>query len=219
VAEADLLRHYPKSKRNVDERVQQVDERVREISMQFGEEYFDGSRIYGYGGYNYHPRFWTDTVRYIKEHYALPDGAHLLDVGSAKGFMLHDFKDQWPDMTVAGIDVSEYAYKNSLQDVRPFLRIGNATELPFEDDAFDLVISINTVHNLPERECKQALKEIMRVTRQHAFVVVDAWRSEEERERLQKWVLTAQTYMHADDWLKLFKEVDYTGDYYWTTVD
>ena len=219
MAEVDLLTHYPKSKRNVDERVQQVDETAREISMQFGKEYFDGGRIYGYGGYNYHPRFWSQTVRHIKEYYALADDAHLLDVGSAKGFMLHDFKDQWPDMTVAGIDISKYAYENSMQDIRPFLQIGNATELPYEDDSFDLVISINTVHNLQEAECKQALKEIMRVTRQHAFVIVDAWRTEEERERLQRWVLTARTYMHADDWLKLFEDVGYTGDYYWFTVD
>ena len=219
MAEVDLLRYYPKSKRNVEERVERADAKVREISMQFGEDFFDGSRIYGYGGYSYHPRFWGETVRHIKKHYGLADDAHLLDVGSAKGFMLHDFMQQFPDMTVAGIDISQYAYDNSIVSVRPFLRVGNAIEVPFADDSFDIVISINTVHNLPEIECKQALREIMRVTRKHAFIVVDGWKTEEERERLQRWVLTARTYMHVDDWEQLYKEVNYTGDYYWFTVD
>ena len=29
------------------------------------------------------------------------------------------------------------------------------------------------------------------------------------------WVLTALTFMHVDDWKKVFAEVGYTGDYYW----
>ena len=76
-------------------------------------------------------------------------------------------------------------------------------------------MSINTVHNLPLAECKQALREIQRVSRGHAFIVVDAWRTEEERRRMQAWNLTALTYMHARDWENLFAEVGYTGDYWW----
>ena len=33
--------------------------------------------------------------------------------------------------------------------------------------------------------------------------------------RMMKWNLTALTYMHVDDWVKLFEEVGYKGDYYW----
>jgi ubiquinone/menaquinone biosynthesis C-methylase UbiE len=93
--------------------------------------------------------------------------------------------------------------------------VGNAKELPFDDNSFDLVISINTVHNLPFEECKQALREIQRVTRKSAFVTMDAWRNEEERERMLKWNLTALTYMSVEDWERLFDEVGYQGDYYW----
>jgi hypothetical protein len=81
------------------------------------------------------------------------------------------------------------------------------------------VLSLNTIHNLPLDQCKQALREIQRVSRAHAFIVVDAWRTEEEHQRLQQWVLTAQTYMHVDDWGKLFREVGYTGDYFWFIVE
>jgi SAM-dependent methyltransferase len=215
VAEINLLDQYPRSKRSIDERGTQVTEADRELSRQFGRDYFDGSRLHGYGGYNYHPRFWQATVRRIRDHYRLADDARLLDVGCAKGFMLHDFKELMPKLTVAGIDVSEYAIANALETVKPYLRVGNAKELPYPDQSFDLVTAINTIHNLPREECKQALREIQRVSRGHAFVMVDAWRTEEERVRLQKWVLTAKTYVHVDDWKKLFAEVGYTGDYFW----
>ena len=139
----------------------------------------------------------------------------MLDVGCAKGFMLHDFKELMPNLTIAGIDISDYAIEHAIKTVKPFLRVGNARELPYEDNSFDLVISINTVHNVPLKECQQALREIQRVTRQHAFVTMDAWRTEDEKERLLKWNITALTYMHVDDWKKLFEEVGYQGDYFW----
>jgi len=215
MAEIDLLKYYPQSKRNIDDRIEQVDFKVREISMQFGKEYFDGDRIYGYGGYGYHPRFWTDTVKYIKEIYELPEDAKVLDVGCAKGFMMHDFKLFMPDMEILGVDISEYAIENGIETMKPFVQVANAKELPFEDNQFDLVLGINVIHNLPQEECKQALQEIQRVSKKNTFVMVDAWRTEEERVRLQNWVLTAKTYMQVNDWITFFEEANYTGDYYW----
>ena len=129
--------------------------------------------------------------------------------------MMHDFKQMLPRMTIAGIDISTYAAQHAILDMMPFICMGDARELPYPDNAFDLVISINTVHNLPMDECKRSLREIQRVSRQHAFVTVDAWRNEEERERMMMWNLTALTYMHVDAWKELFAEVGYTGDYYW----
>jgi SAM-dependent methyltransferase len=215
--EVDLLDLYPKSSRTgkVGERAIHISDEQREISRQFGKEYFDGDRMYGYGGYNYHPRFWQGVVRNVRDYYNLAEDAGLLDVGCAKGFMLHDFKELMPNLTVAGIDISEYAIENALASVKPFLRVGNAKELPYEDNSFDLVTSINTIHNLSLEECKQALSEIERVSCRHAFVQVDAYRTEEEKKRLERWVLTCRTYMHVDEWRRLFEEVGYTGDYYW----
>jgi SAM-dependent methyltransferase len=215
MGEINLLDLYPRSKRPIDERGRLITEEHRKIARQFGKEYFDGDRLYGYGGYNYHARFWTDTVKRFRDYYQLAEEAAVLDVGCAKGFMMHDFKQLMPKMTIAGIDVSQYAYDHALEDMKPFIRIGDAKALPYAGKSFDLVISINTIHNLPLEDCKQVLREIQRVSGRHAFITVDAWRNAGEYERLTKWNLTALTYMHVDDWKKILDEVGYQGDYYW----
>ncbi len=80
-------------------------------------------------------------------------------------------------------------------------------------------MSINSVHNLPLELLKKALTEIERVSRKWKYITVDAWRNEQERENLYKWVLTAETMMHVEDWKKLFDEIGYTGDYWWFIAD
>ena len=215
MAEVNLLDLYPRSKRPIEERGKLVTEEHREIARQFGKEYFDGDRLYGYGGYYYNPRFWQATVRRFRDYYQLAEDASVLDVGCGKGFMLRDFKELMPNLTIAGIDISDYGIEHAMETVKPFLRVGNARELLYEDNSFDLVISINTIHNLPLVECQQALREIQRVSRKHAFITVDAWRTEEEHERMMKWNLTALTYMHVDEWKRVFEEVGYQGDYFW----
>jgi SAM-dependent methyltransferase len=215
LAEINLLDRYPRSTRPITTRATEVTPDIRARAAQFGKEYFDGDRMHGYGGYHYHPRFWTETVKRLRDHYGLKEDAQLLDVGCAKGFMLHDFRLLMPNSTVAGIDVSEYAITNAIETMKPHVRVGNAVKLPFPDRSFDLVTAINTIHNLDVDGCKRALREIQRVTRGAAFIVVDAWRTEEERRQLENWVLTCRTHMHVDAWKDLFDEVGYTGDYYW----
>ena len=215
MAEINLMEKYPRTKRNIDERGNEKTEEDRAIARKFGREFFDGERRHGYGGFSYHPRFWTGVVQDMVNHYKLTEKSKILDVGCGKGFMLYDFKKALPSITVRGIDISEYAIENAMEDMKPYLSVGNAKNLGmFKDKEFDLVISINTVHNLPLAECKQALREIERVGKK-AFIINDAWRNNEEKERMIKWNLTGLTYMHVDDWKKLFKEVGYTGDYFW----
>jgi ubiquinone/menaquinone biosynthesis C-methylase UbiE len=216
--ETNLMVHYPSGKGRATERLA-ITEQDKRISKQFGRDYFDGDRRHGYGGFSYHPRFWTDTVRHIRDVYQLPDDAAILDIGCAKGFMLYDFMLLMPKVRLAGIDVSNYAIENALEPIRPFVQVGDAKALPYGDDSFDLVLSINTIHNLPYEECKQSLQEIQRVSRKHAFVMVDGFRTEQQRQAMLQWVLTAETMLSTEDWLKLFAEAGYTGDYAWWTVE
>jgi len=213
--EVDLLRNYPKAKRDLNARAAAKTEADRAIARRFGKDFFDGDRRTGYGGFSYDPRFWSPVVPEIIEHFDLVAGDSVLDVGCAKGFMLFDLLTELPGLQVGGIDVSEYAVANALEPVARFLRVGSADSLPFPDDSFDVVISINTIHNLDLAGCKKALTEIERVARRGSFITVDAFRNSKEEERMTQWNLTAKTILSVEDWIRLFDDVDYTGDYYW----
>ncbi len=216
--EINLLDTHPKTVRDYDKRAREKTPEVIRIAKQFEREFFDGERKYGYGGFIYDGR-WKSVAKRMREYYQLPENAAILDIGCAKGFMLYDFKELMPDCTIAGIDVSQYAIANALPSVRPFLRLGSAEKLPYPDKSFDLVVSINSIHNLPVDKLKNALREVERVSRGHSYITVDAWRNEEERQNLFKWVLTAETMMSVDDWKKFFEEVGYHGDYFWFIAD
>ncbi|MBN1788058.1 MAG: class I SAM-dependent methyltransferase [Sedimentisphaerales bacterium] len=213
--EIDLLIDYPKTKRQVKERGAEKTEQDRAIARQFGEEFFDGDRKHGYGGYNYNPRFWQPVVPAFQRHFGLTAKSSVLDVGSGKGFMMHDIAEMIPGITVKGVDISEYAIENTIEDMKPHVQVANAKKLPFENNSFDVVISINTVHNLERDECAQALKEIERVSRKNSFITVDAYHNDEEKELMEAWNLTAKTVMHVDEWKQFFEKIGYTGDYFW----
>ena len=213
--ETDLLVNYPKTKRNVKERGASKTEEDRAIARKFGKEFFDGDRRHGYGGFSYFPRFWQPVIPTFQEHFGLTAASSVLDVGCGKGFMLHDLAEMIPGITIRGVDISEYAVENAIEDMKPHVRVANARDLPFADKSFDVVISINTVHNLDRDECAVALSEIERVSRGKGFVTVDAYRSEEEKELMYAWNLTAKTIMHEDEWVAFFEQAGYTGDYYW----
>jgi SAM-dependent methyltransferase len=215
--EIDLLKNYPKAKRNLEERLASKSDADRTIARKFDREFFDGDRKHGYGGFNYMPRFWQPVIPTFKEYWNLTKDSSLLDVGCAKGFMLHDLTSLIPGINVRGVDISEYAIDNAIDSMKPYTQVANAIQLPFPDDSFDVVISINTIHNLDLEECGKALQEIERVSKGKSFITVDAYRNEEEKERMYAWNLTAKTIMSVDEWIKFFKEVNYNGDYFWFT--
>lgn len=213
--EIDLLVNYPKTKRNLEERLASKTEADRAIARQFGREFFDGDRNHGYGGFSYISRFWQPVIPTFQKYWGLTANSSLLDVGCAKGFMLHDFAELIPGITLKGVDISQYAIENAMADMKPHVQEANATYLPFPDKSFDAIISINTIHNLEREECGKALQEIERVSRGKSFITVDAYRNEQEKERMYAWNLTAKTIMSVDEWIIFFKEVGYTGDYFW----
>ncbi|GAA6185401.1 class I SAM-dependent methyltransferase [Aliiglaciecola sp. NS0011-25] len=213
--EIDLLRNYPKTKRNTQARSEEKTDAVRAIARQFGQQFFDGDRQYGYGGFKYFSRFWQPVVPDIQQQYGLNNTSSVLDVGCAKGFFLYDLKQLIPGINAKGIDISEYAIAHAKEEIKDDVACGCATELPYADNTFDFVMSVNTVHNLERDQCGRALAEIMRVSKGNAFITVDAFRNAEEEERMFEWNLTAKTIMHVDQWKAFFDEVGYTGDYFW----
>ena len=215
--EVNLLDRYPRAKRDIASREAAVPSQ-REVAKRFGKEYFDGDRGQGYGGYRYDGR-WEPIAERMRDFYGLRAGHRILDVGCAKGFLLHDFRRMMPGVRVAGVDISEYAIVHAMDDVRPFLTLGTADALPFPDATFDLVVSINTAHNLERPRCVQAVRELERVSRRAKYLQVDSWLTEEQRIKFERWQLTALTYSDPDGWRNLLAEAGYTGEYYWTLTE
>lgn len=208
----DLMYKYPKPTNRLQER-DKPSEHEKTIAGRFGREFFDGDRKHGYGGFIYNPIYWTDTIKVIIEYFNLTNDSSILDVGCAKGFMLADIKKVLPNITIAGIDISEYAIENSHETVRNHLQVADCKNLPFENNSFDLVISINTIHNLYENDCEQAVKEIQRVSKKDSYIVVDGWETESEKIDLERWVLTAKTILSKKEWEELFTRTGYSGTY------
>jgi len=215
--EINLLSALPKVKRNVKARLQAKDPAVIRISKQYGPEYFDGPRDYGYGGYRYDGR-WIPVAKDMVKHFNLKAGDRVLDVGCAKGFLVKDLMAVCPGLEVFGLDISDYALKHCEPEVIGRLHKGSADDLPFPDNSFDAVISINAIHNFDRAGVLKAMKELQRVSKGRGYVQVDSYYTPEEKALFLDWVLTAEFHDYPEGWIKLFKEANYTGDYYWTLV-
>ena len=213
--EVNLMKNYPYSKRDISGRLASKTNEDKRIARQFGKEFFDGSRSHGYGGFSYNSRFWEPVVPTFQKHWQLNKDDSILDVGCAKGFMIYDMQRMISGLEVFGIDISQYAIDNAKEEVRNYCKVANATNLPFEDKSVDVSISITSLHNLEEKELVKALLEIERVSKRGSFITLDAYRNNEEKDRMEAWNLTAKTVMHVDSWVELFHDVGFTGDYYW----
>lgn len=218
MAEVNLLRRYPRSKRNITKRAEAQSPENIALSRQYGQAYFDGTRDTGYGGYRYDGR-WVPIAEDIVQHFGLKPGQRVLDVGGAKGFLVKDLMKACPGLEAFGLDISEYAVMNCEPEVVGRMHLGDCRKLPFPDGSFDAVISINAIHNVDRADCIRALREIQRLSRGRAYVQVDSYRTPEEKELFLSWVLTAYTHDYPEGWKRIFAEAGYTGDYYWTIVE
>lgn len=213
-----LLDSLPKPKRNIEKRLESKDPKVIAIAKQYGQLYWDGPRDYGYGGYYYDGR-WRSVAKDIIDIYELKDGHRILDVGCGKGFLLKDLLLENKNLNVFGLDISQYAINNSEEEVFGRIHLGTAESLPFPDNSFDFVISLNTIHNFKRNNAIKAVKEIERVSKGKSFIQVDSFYNEKQKEIFESWVLTAEFYDYPEEWLKLYKEAGYTGDYDWTIIE
>ena len=183
------------------------------VAKKFDYDYWDGDRKYGYGGYKYMAGRWQPMAEKIIKDYGLNELSKVLDVGCGKAFLLYEIKKLIPNIKVAGFDISEHGINDAPQEIRENLFIHNVEDLfPFENKEFDLVISINTLHNLKIQSLKKSLPECQRVSK-NGYIVVESFRNEEELFNLQCWALTCQSFFSTDEWLWIFKEFGYSGDY------
>ena len=191
------------------------DEKVHcmKVAKQYEKEYWDGDRRFGYGGYKYMAGRWKPVAEELIKIYNLTNQSSVLDIGCGKAYLLYEMKLLLPDLKVVGFDISEHGLGEAKKEISEFLFIHKAQEqYPFEDNAFDLVISLGCFHNLRIFELEKALTETERVGKQ-GYVMLESYRNELEQFNLQCWALTCESFFDHEEWPWIYKHFGYTGDY------
>jgi len=191
--------------------------RNRMIAFRLDREYYDGQRENGYGGFQYDGR-WAQIIPGMITRYGLTPESAILDVGCKKGFFLHDFKAALPGIRCAGVENHPYPLEKAMASVKADLILAPYEKLPFADGAFDFVMAYAAIYMLNLRGVMDALREIERVGKGKSYVTLGAYHTKEDRELLLDWTLLGTTILHVDDWLEVFEETGYTGDYFFTTA-
>ena len=203
---------HKKTKRDYIARMLDSKAHCMQISKQYGKDYWDGDRRYGYGGYKYDGR-QESIARSLIKQYDLKGDVKILDIGCGKGYLLYEFQKLLPESGVTGFDISSYALKNGKEEIKSRIFRHSAQETyPFQNNEFDLVTSITTLHNLQINDLKSSLQEIERVGKDK-YVAVESFRNDQELFNLQCWALTCNSFFSPQEWTWLFKEFGYTGDY------
>ena len=182
-------------------------------AKEYGFDYWDGDRRYGYGGYRYIPGRWKPVAKAFIENYNLGPGSKILDIGCGKGFLLYEIQLLEPKIELFGIDISRHGLLSKNPELSADLRILRCEEkLPWPDDYFDFAYSLGTFHNLHLPDLNNALKEMSRVSRQN-YLMVESFRNEQEQFNLECWALTAETLINVSSWKWMFNQSGYRGDY------
>lgn len=191
-----------------------VDDKVHCMlkAKEYEFDYWDGDRRYGYGGYRYDGR-WKAVAEKLIATYQLGANAKILDVGCGKAHLLYELHQLLPDAEFAGFDVSRHGLADAPETIRDHLfRYRAQDAYPWGDGHFDLVLSLGCLHNLRVFELQAALREIERVGK-NKYLMVESYRNEQELFNLQCWALTCESFFDTAEWIWLYQQSGYTGDY------
>ena len=131
------------------------------------------------------------------------DFGSILDVGSGTGRALTFVKSEVPAIRVVGIEPStELRAVGHAKGLTPDeLRYGNALQLPFDDESFDLVCEFSALHHIAEPG--RAISEMLRVARRGIFISdTNNFGQGSLVVRLIKQAINAVGLWPAADWVK-----------------
>lgn len=201
------------TKRNYLDRMISQKVSCMNIAKKYNKDYWDGERKYGYGGYRYIDGYWKTMAKNLIKSYKLNNKSKVLDIGCGKGFLLFEIKKLLPSIEICGIDISKYAIKNSKKEIKKFLHVKKAQDKIYcKKNYFDLVISLGCLHNLFIYELKKAFLNINRIAKK-SYLMVESYNTNNQLFNLQCWALTCNSFFSKKEWLHIFNEYKYNGDY------
>ncbi len=207
-----ITSNHKKTKRNYLQRMTNSKVKSMKISKKYSFDYWDGKRSYGYGGYKYDGR-WQAIAKKIIKKYKLTKNSRVLDIGCGKGHLVYELSKILNSKKIIGLDISKYGIKNSPRRIRNQLKVFDARKkINFKKNYFDLVVSINLIHNFSISEIFQLLKNIVHISKK-SFISTESYRNNQELFNLQCWALTADSFFSEYEWRWILKQNKYFRDY------
>lgn len=115
----------------------------------------------------------------------LPKIGRVLDVGCGTGELLLKMAER-AEMVV-GVDISPgmlRALPRNLKNIH--LIVADADSLPFKSGAFDCVVSVTLLQNMPDPE--KTVREMARVVRAGGILIATSLKKKHRREELESWM-------------------------------
>lgn len=184
-------------------------------AWELGKEYYDGSRLNGYGGFKYDGR-WLKLLPKLIKRYNLNKKSKVLDLGCKKGFLLKDLNILIPGVTSYGIENHPYALKKAVKCNSKLIQ-SEYYNLPFKNKYFDFTIAFNSLYMQNLGDVIKSLKEIERVSK-NSYVILASGENDYERNKFYKWTLIGTTILLKKEWKTLFKKINFSGDYYFSSA-
>ena len=207
-----ITSNHKRTKRNYLQRMTNSKVKSMKISKKYSFDYWDGKRSYGYGGYKYDGR-WQAIAKKIIKKYKLTKNSRVLDIGCGKGHLVYELSKILNSKKIIGLDISKYGIKNSPRRIRNQLKVFDARKkINFKKNYFDLVVSINLIHNFSLSEIFQLLKNIVHISKK-SFISTESYRNNQELFNLQCWALTADSFFSEYEWRWILKQNKYFRDY------
>jgi len=110
-------------------------------------------------------RFAVDVTTKLQFH-------TMLDAGTGNGALTRLMRQHGKN--AYGIELSRAVLEKECPDLlsKNYVEPGILTNLPFEDNSFDLVMSSDVLEHIHPEEVDQVVKELVRVSRRHLFLSI-----------------------------------------------
>ena len=125
----------------------------------------------------YNAEYYSERIRKSKKHMMkymkfLRKGSSLkmLDVGCGEGYYVRDAIEEGID--AHGIDISTHALENALAEVKDRITFGSITEIPFDDEEFDMMTAFDVIEHIHPKDTLKAVAEIRRVLKPDGIVII-----------------------------------------------
>ena len=136
----------------------------------YNRNYFDDqitqTSLYG-GEYSDHENF-KKMAEAIKQLIGTPN--KVLEIGMAKGYLVRRMREVGFD--AYGCDISEYAVSKSPEEIKPYVRVADACDLPYQNDEFDYIVSFDTLEHVHPDKVETAILELKRVAKNGLILAI-----------------------------------------------